>query len=100
MGLAVFSEISQNGNKATRLCRCGHLDDAALACPRAPRCALDYLTLRSEDHALLLGSLLLFGALAGAMIVTRRFDWYAVGGRLPAIPNTGGDRSSPTKRDS
>ncbi len=58
-----------------------------------------YLTLRSEDHALLLGSLLLFGALAGAMIVTRRFDWYAVGGRLPAIPNTGGDPSSPTKRD-
>jgi len=27
---------------ATRLCRCGHLDDAALACGRAPRCALDY----------------------------------------------------------
>ena len=23
-------------------CRCGHLDDASLACPRAPRCALDY----------------------------------------------------------
>lgn len=23
-------------------CRCGHLDDAALACPRAPRCAADY----------------------------------------------------------
>ncbi|MHA1600924.1 MAG: YifB family Mg chelatase-like AAA ATPase [Alphaproteobacteria bacterium] len=23
-------------------CRCGHLDDPALACPRAPRCALDY----------------------------------------------------------
>ncbi len=23
-------------------CRCGHLDDAALACNRAPRCALDY----------------------------------------------------------
>jgi inner membrane protein len=41
-----------------------------------------YLTLRSEDHALLLGSLLLFGTLAGAMIVTRGFDWYAVGGRL------------------
>ncbi len=40
-----------------------------------------YLTLRSEDHALLLGSLLLFGTLAGAMIVTRRFDWYCVGGR-------------------
>ena len=23
-------------------CRCGHLDDAALACSRAPRCAVDY----------------------------------------------------------
>ena len=23
-------------------CRCGHLDDPALACPRAPRCAMDY----------------------------------------------------------
>jgi magnesium chelatase family protein len=23
-------------------CRCGHLDDAALACGKAPRCALDY----------------------------------------------------------
>jgi magnesium chelatase family protein len=23
-------------------CRCGHLDNPALACPRAPRCAADY----------------------------------------------------------
>lgn len=23
-------------------CRCGHLDDPALACPKAPRCAFDY----------------------------------------------------------
>lgn len=23
-------------------CRCGHLDDAGLACSKAPRCALDY----------------------------------------------------------
>ena len=27
---------------ATRLCRCGNLDDAALACGRAPRCAQEY----------------------------------------------------------
>nr|WP_262692509.1 ATP-binding protein [Kordiimonas aestuarii] len=27
---------------ATRLCRCGYLDDPALACGRAPKCALDY----------------------------------------------------------
>ena len=31
-----------NGNKATRPCRCGHLDDPALACSRAPRCAVEY----------------------------------------------------------
>ncbi len=40
--MAVFSDISQNGKKATRPCRCGHLDDPALACTRAPRCARDY----------------------------------------------------------
>lgn len=59
-----------------------------------------YLTLRSEDHALLLGSLLLFGVLAGAMIVTRNFDWYAVGRRLSAVPNPAGDPPTPTNRDS
>lgn len=58
-----------------------------------------YLTLRSEDHALLLGSLLLFGALAGAMIVTRRFDWYAVGGHLPGGPNTETSPPTPAGRD-
>jgi magnesium chelatase family protein len=42
LGLAVFSDISQNGKKAMRPCRCGHLDDPARACSRAPRCALDY----------------------------------------------------------
>lgn len=31
-----------DNKKATRHCRCGHLEDAALACNRAPRCALDY----------------------------------------------------------
>ncbi|MEM7224204.1 MAG: cell envelope integrity protein CreD [Pseudomonadota bacterium] len=38
-----------------------------------------YLTLRSEDHALLLGSSLLFVALALAMFATRKIDWYALG---------------------
>ncbi len=52
-----------------------------------------YLTLRSEDHALLLGSVLLFGVLAGAMIATRGFDGYAVGGRL-----TGGRTAGPAGR--
>jgi inner membrane protein len=35
--------------------------------------------LRSEQNALLLGSLLLFVALAGLMLGTRRMDWYGLG---------------------
>lgn len=38
-----------------------------------------YGLLVSEDNALLLGSLLLFGVLAAAMTATRRVDWYALG---------------------
>ena len=37
--------------------------------------------LRSEQNALLLGSLLLFIALAGLMLGTRRIDWYLIGKR-------------------
>ena len=48
---------------------------------------------------MLLGSLLLFGALAGAMIVTRRFDWYAVGGRLPVAPDTETSPPAPAGRN-
>ena len=40
--MAAFSEILQYGKKCTRPCRCGQLDDPALACSRAPRCAADY----------------------------------------------------------
>ena len=35
-----------------------------------------YSLLVSEDNALLMGSLLLFGVLATVMLVTRRVDWY------------------------
>lgn len=38
-----------------------------------------YGLLASEDAALLLGSLLLFGLLALAMMITRGLDWYAIG---------------------
>jgi inner membrane protein len=44
--------------------------------------ALLYVVLRLEDHALLMGSLLVFACVAAAMIATRRVDWYA----LPANP--------------
>lgn len=44
-----------------------------------------YGLLVSEDNALVLGSTLLFVLLAGAMVATRKVDWYAVGGvRDPA----------------
>jgi inner membrane protein len=38
-----------------------------------------YALLRSEDHSLLLGALLVFGVLAAVMMLTRRVDWYAIG---------------------
>lgn len=38
-----------------------------------------YGLLVSEDNALVLGSLMLFGILAALMLVTRRVDWYAPG---------------------
>ena len=41
-----------------------------------------YLLLKSENNALLMGSLLLFGILAAIMWVTRRVDWYALGTEL------------------
>lgn len=43
-----------------------------------------YVLLNSEDHALLMGSLLVFGVLAAVMILTRRVDWSALGRRLAA----------------
>lgn len=43
-----------------------------------------YMLLRSEDMAFLLGSILMFSALALVMIFTRKVDWY----RLPARVTT------------
>jgi inner membrane protein len=34
--------------------------------------------LNSEDNALMLGSLLLFTLLTGAMVLTRKLDWYGL----------------------
>jgi inner membrane protein len=36
-----------------------------------------YVLLTNEDYALLIGSIGLFAAVAGVMLVTRRVDWYA-----------------------
>lgn len=41
-----------------------------------------YFLLQSEDHSLLLGSLLVFAMLAAVMALTRKLDWSALSGRL------------------
>jgi inner membrane protein len=43
-----------------------------------------YVLLRAEDHALLMGSLLVFACIASAMIATRRVDWYALAANPPS----------------
>jgi inner membrane protein len=53
-----------------------------------------YVLLRSEDHSLMLGSVLLFALLTAVMIGTRKVDWYRVGeglapGNRNAIESTG-----------
>ncbi|MEO8143288.1 MAG: cell envelope integrity protein CreD [Betaproteobacteria bacterium] len=48
---------------------------ASLACLYG----LLYVLLRAEDHALLMGSILVFAAMAATMVATRRVDWYTVG---------------------
>ena len=45
--------------------------------------AVLYGVLQSEDNALLMGTLLLFAALAATMLATRRLDWYRIG--APAL---------------
>jgi inner membrane protein len=40
-----------------------------------------YVLLQSEDMALLLGAILLFGIVAGIMAVTRKVDWYRITAR-------------------
>jgi inner membrane protein len=43
-----------------------------------------YVLLRSEDHALLMGSLMVFALLAVAMIATRKLDWAEVSRQMKA----------------
>ena len=43
-----------------------------------------YVLLISEDNALLLGSVLVFALVSGALAMTRRLDWYALAGSRSA----------------
>ena len=52
-----------------------------------------YVLLQSEDHAMLMGSLLVFAVLALTMLMTRRTDWSEVSRRMrqpvpPAVQPT------------
>ena len=47
-----------------------------------------YMLLASENNALLMGSLLLFGILAVIMWITRKVDWYELSSRSAAKPVT------------
>lgn len=49
-----------------------------------------YGILQSEDNALLMGSLLVFGLLALVMVITRKVDWYKISSK-PEVPNTNYD---------
>lgn len=42
-----------------------------------------YALLQSEDNALLMGSLLIFGVLASVMLLTRNIDWYKISTSKP-----------------
>jgi inner membrane protein len=42
-----------------------------------------FMVLKSEDNALLMGSLFLFALLAAVMVGTRRINWYTAGTRAP-----------------
>ncbi len=44
-----------------------------------------YVILQSEDNALLMGSLLIFGVLAFVMILTRDLDWYRLSGQVSKV---------------
>ena len=61
-----------------------------------------FVILESEDHALLMGSVLVFGVLAIAMIATRKVDWAEVSARMVSLrdPNevgVGGLRQQPSR---
>lgn len=56
-----------------------------------------YLLIRSEDHALLMGTLLLTVVLLVVMVITRKVDWYQISRDL-RDPSLGESRAA-TARD-
>ena len=53
-----------------------------------------YVLLRSEDQALVLGSVLLFALLTAAMVGTRKVDWYRAGEGLSTRNRSAGGEAA------
>jgi inner membrane protein len=53
-----------------------------------------YVLLRVEDHALLMGSVLVFACVASAMVATRRVDWYTLAANPPPTELPAGGKSA------
>jgi inner membrane protein len=48
--------------------------------------AVLYALLQSEDHALVAGSVLVFGLISLGMVLTRKVDWYGLGLKTKTMP--------------
>ncbi|QDQ27103.1 cell envelope integrity protein CreD [Chitinimonas arctica] len=75
--LAATACVAQNGFYAAHALG-SRLRGLAFAALLAGLYAMLFVLLRSADHALLLGSILLFGLLTAAMVLTRKLDWYGL----------------------
>jgi len=64
----------------------GHRQGFAFAAALAGLYGVLYGVLLSEDNSLLMGSVLLFLALAAIMLATRRIDWYQISSVVAARP--------------
>ncbi len=62
--------------------------------------AMLYAILGSEDNALLMGALLIFGVLSLVMVVTRRVDWYAITDSMSGLVATKRANGEETPRQS
>ncbi len=59
-----------------------------------------YVLISLEDHALLAGSVTLFGCLALVMVLTRKVDWYQLGDAVNARRSKGINSGSPSGESS
>jgi inner membrane protein len=89
--IAAVSCVALNGYYAGHVLKCMRRG-VAFALALGALYALLYVVLRMEDHALLMGALLVFSCVAAAMVATRRVDWYDLGA------NTAGTGAPPLQK--